>query len=35
MQSHRGQQGDLGRVHPLFEAELPKVIEGFHRELVA
>jgi type I restriction enzyme, R subunit len=27
--------GGLGRVHPLFGAELPKVIEELNRELVA
>jgi type I restriction enzyme R subunit len=29
------QQGGLGRVHQLFGAELPKVIEELNRELVA
>ena len=29
------QEGGLGRVHQLFEAELPKVIEELNRELVA
>jgi len=29
------QQGGLGRVHQLFGAELPRVIEDLNRELVA
>ncbi len=29
------QQGGLGRVHQLFGAELPKLIEELNRELVA
>ncbi|MEQ1805585.1 MAG: type I restriction-modification enzyme R subunit C-terminal domain-containing protein [Burkholderiaceae bacterium] len=29
------QQGGLGRVHPFFGAELPKVIEELNRELAA
>ena len=28
-------QGGLGKVHPLFGAELPKVIEELNRELAA
>ena len=30
-----GQQGGLGRVHQLFGAELPNVLEALNRELVA
>jgi type I restriction enzyme R subunit len=29
------QRGGLGRVHQLFGAELPKVIDALNRELVA
>ena len=34
-QKQTSTEGDLGKVHQLFGAELPKVIEELNRELAA